>query len=275
MLKLEYLFKLTAFYAEFSSLPRHAVCVERIYVLKDCGVLTADLRSFSSPCPEVAFAFPEARKASQAPKVIVARPIFGHRQKTRPFHGWIFGVKGKPGLPLQTEMAAQPIERCKDRLAQALVHGPGPHMLDLVDDLLDDLTDGVPVPADAPGIADDAQVSRLADRLGTSARTLQRQTLRSTGLAPKRLMATNRFSRAVYDLSTRASKLSSLAGDLGFSDQAHMTREFQRHAGLSPAAFRRTWRGGRGRAVRILQDTAQATRLLLAVCPSKDAGFIL
>ena len=269
MFKLEDMFKLTAFYAEVSSLARHERFVDRMYMLKDCGVMTADCRLFSSPRVEVSFVLPEPGEVTRAPKIIVAPPTFGHRQKSRPFRGWIFGVKGRVGLPLQSEIARPSMERCKDRLARAVSCGPGPDVLDILDRLLDDLTDGVTIPSDAPRMADEAQVSELADRWGRSARTVHRQILRSTGLAPKRLLATNRFSRAVYDLSTQPAKLSSMAGELGFADQAHLTREFQRHAGLSPAAFRRSWQGGRGRAVRFVQDTAPDSRLHLAVCPSE------
>ena len=79
-----------------------------------------------------------------------------------------------------------------------------------------------------------------------------------------------RFRRAVYEVPLRPAELSGVAGDLGFSDQAHLTREFQRHAGLTPGAFQRTWQGGRGQAVRFVQDSASLARLRLAVWAPDD-----
>lgn len=94
------LFKLPAFYAEFAPLARHEGYVECIYLLKDCGVMTADCRSFSSPCSDIAFVFPQVDGVSRAPKIVADRPTFGHKERRRPFSGRIFDIKGGPSLPL-------------------------------------------------------------------------------------------------------------------------------------------------------------------------------
>ncbi len=267
---LDDLFELKAFYAEFSPLARHENHVDRLYLLKDCGVMTADRRSFASPFSEVAFVFPQEDAASRDAKIMVARPTFGHREKRRPFHGWIFGIKGRPSLPVEADIAGSLMKRCANRLAQAVTEQPGPRSLDHLDDLLDELTAGLPAAPDLPGMTGQNSVAELAERLGKSARTVQRHANRSTGLAPKRLLATSRFSRAVYDLTTRRSKPSAVAGDLGFADQAHLTREFRRHAGLSPAAFQRTWQGSKGHAVRFVQDAGSPDRLIVAAWSSRQ-----
>jgi AraC-like DNA-binding protein len=98
-------------------------------------------------------------------------------------------------------------------------------------------------------------------------RTLHRRMRTSTGFPPKRFLAMQRFRRSVYEIATRNGGLSLIALDLGFSDQAHLTREFQRHAGVSPSAFKQAWRGGHARAVRFLQDAGPSTRLRMAVWP--------
>ena len=109
------------------------------------------------------------------------------------------------------------------------------------------------------------RVGDLATHVGRSVRTLHRRIKASTGLAPKRFLTMQRFRRAVHDIATQNIGLSLIASDLGFSDQAHLSREFRRHAGVSPGAFKQAWRGRDARAVRFLQDTGSGTRLRLAV----------
>ena len=111
------------------------------------------------------------------------------------------------------------------------------------------------------------RVANLASHVGGSVRTLHRQMRTSTGFPPKRFLAMQRFRRSVYEIATRSAGLSLIAVNLGFSDQAHLTREFRRHAGVTPGAFKQTWRGRHARAVRFLQDTGQSTRLRIAVWP--------
>jgi hypothetical protein len=50
----------------------------------------------------------------------------------------------------------------------------------------------------------------------------------STGFPPKRYLAMQRFRRSVYEIATRSAGLSVIALNLGFSYQAHLTREFRR-----------------------------------------------
>lgn len=79
-------------------------------------------------------------------------------------------------------------------------------------------------------------VARLLDR---SPRSVHREVLAWTGLAPKtlarilRLQAALRRIRIEPDLS-----LGLIAHETGYADQAHMTRDFQRLAGSTPANWR-------------------------------------
>ena len=57
-----------------------------------------------------------------------------------------------------------------------------------------------------------------------------------------------RHQRGISSFATRKTGLSLIAFNVGFSDQAHLTREFQRHAGVSPGAFKQAWRGRNARA---------------------------
>ena len=261
----EWLFTLPAFYAEFAPLPQHSSVVDHVYVLKDCGMLTADRQVFASPFRELSFTY---RRSDHVHKVIVVQPSFGHRKRNQAFHGWSFGVRSKPSVHWSSGTDGPPFADCQSRLAQAVLSGPSCiDVLSILDQLVNGLTKQS---ADRSGEVyhfldvSQFQVARLATLLGQSVRTLQRRLKTSTGLPPKRFLAVERFRRAVQAVPMRNAKLSVVAGDLGFSDQAHLTREFQRHAGLSPGAFQQC-RGIRGQVVRFVQDSGSPTRLRVAV----------
>jgi AraC-like DNA-binding protein len=268
------LFARPAFYAEFAPLPQHSADVDHLYVLKDCGLLTADRREFASPFAGLSFVFRKsAERSGYLAKVAVIHPSFGHRKRDQTFHGWAFGIKSKTSQ-WPSEANATCLADCQTRLAQAIGAEPShTDILDILDRLLDGLTRQS---ADRASDVYDAlnvpqfRVDRLATRLGRSGRTLQRRVRTATGLPPKRFLAVERFRRAVHDISVQPAKLSLAACKLGFSDQAHLTREFRRHAGVTPGAFQQAWHGTRGKAVRFVQDGASPTRLRVAVWPAKD-----
>lgn len=63
---------------------------------------------------------------------------------------------------------------------------------------------------------------------------------RAVGLTPKRYCRVQRFRRAVRLLQGRAGTgLAELAQAAGYSDQAHLSREFREHAGITAAEYRR------------------------------------
>lgn len=82
-----------------------------------------------------------------------------------------------------------------------------------------------------------ATVEAVAQDLGVSVRTMQRQFLRMALPPPEfwRLLA--RARRAV-GLLPAARPLAYIACECGYSDQAHMTREFMRWFGTTPARLR-------------------------------------
>ncbi len=84
------------------------------------------------------------------------------------------------------------------------------------------------------------RVGELADRLGVSERTLQRLATRYVGLGPAALIRRRRLQEAAERIRTDPdTDLASLAAELGYADQAHLTNEFTRVLGLSPAGYRR------------------------------------
>lgn len=66
-----------------------------------------------------------------------------------------------------------------------------------------------------------------------SHRDQQRKIKKYTGLSPKQIEQAARVEHAV-DLLSRHTKLSVVALQSGFSDQAHMTRDFRKFVGLTP-----------------------------------------
>jgi AraC-like DNA-binding protein len=81
-------------------------------------------------------------------------------------------------------------------------------------------------------------IAVILDCLDTSPRTLRRRCHEHFGYGPKTLDRILRFQRllALARTSPRAS-LAGLAYDVGYADQAHMSREVRDLSGLSPAAF--------------------------------------
>lgn len=81
-----------------------------------------------------------------------------------------------------------------------------------------------------------ATMRELTRDSGTSSRTLDRLIQQWVGTSPKRLALIIRFQRALARAAASpAYTWAALAAELGFSDQAHLTREFVRFTGVSPA----------------------------------------
>ena len=82
-----------------------------------------------------------------------------------------------------------------------------------------------------------APIGGIATELGWSHRRLIARFREQIGLTPKALARVMRFDRAVAALRGPAG-LAEIAYDCGYSDQAHLTREFRELAGVSPKRFR-------------------------------------
>jgi len=90
---------------------------------------------------------------------------------------------------------------------------------------------------DQPG----AQADLVATRLGVSERQLRRRCQAAVGYGPRTLRRVLRFQRFVslIDRAGAAADLAAAAAQAGYADQAHLTREAGRLAGLPPAALAR------------------------------------
>ena len=77
----------------------------------------------------------------------------------------------------------------------------------------------------------------LADRLGISARSLERLSLRAFGFSPKLLLRRQRFLRSLaqFMLDPSLKWISTL--DWHYVDQAHFVRDFQRFMTMRPSQY--------------------------------------
>ena len=85
-------------------------------------------------------------------------------------------------------------------------------------------------------------VAEMAESLGLSEGWFAHVFKRTTGTTPLQWQLDERIARARALLLDSELRLSDIAAQLGFSDQAHLTRVFRRSCGLPPAAWRRIQR---------------------------------
>jgi AraC-like DNA-binding protein len=89
-----------------------------------------------------------------------------------------------------------------------------------------------------------SRVDELAHALGISERQLRRRFHEAVGYGPKTLDRVLRFRRLVSQaeaVSDGEVDLARLAADLGYADQAHMTRDSVRLTGMPPAKLASLW----------------------------------
>lgn len=92
-------------------------------------------------------------------------------------------------------------------------------------------------------LAEDVTLGALAAECGLSQTHFIRAFKQSTGTTPYAWLQQRRIERARVLLATTDLSLKEIAIDCGFADQSHLTRNFTRRVGVSPARWRR---GGRG-----------------------------
>jgi AraC-like DNA-binding protein len=89
-----------------------------------------------------------------------------------------------------------------------------------------------------------SRVDELAEALGISERQLRRRFHQSVGYGPKTLDRILRFRRLVSkarEVTDGEADLARLAADLGYADQAHMTRDCVSLTGMPPARLAALW----------------------------------
>jgi AraC-like DNA-binding protein len=82
-----------------------------------------------------------------------------------------------------------------------------------------------------------ARSEDVAATVGLSLRQLRRRSHATAGYGPKTLQRVLRFQRFVRRIDAGAQDLAVIAAEAGYADQAHLTRECVRLAGLTPVAL--------------------------------------
>jgi AraC-like DNA-binding protein len=83
-------------------------------------------------------------------------------------------------------------------------------------------------------------VSQVAAAAHATVRTLERNFKQSSGYTVKDVSGLMRFEQVRNRLwQYPCSNLAGLAYELGYADQSHLSREFKRYSGATPAAFAR------------------------------------
>jgi AraC-like DNA-binding protein len=83
---------------------------------------------------------------------------------------------------------------------------------------------------------EEVRVSRVAERLGVTARHLRRAFTESVGIGPKDFARAVRLQRAVR-MTAMSNNWGRIAADAGYYDQAHLIADFRELVGLTPSAY--------------------------------------
>ena len=282
-----------AVYAELQPIDRHRPFIDHLFVLRDRGRLTCVGRNlFASPFSEIAVVGRRPdddggdNDGAVVWKAIHLPPRFGRQPRQHSFHGWMLGIRCRP-LDLATGDAALV---GLSELFTATVEGnsanPFDPMIGALDAWIEHLRPrfnaATPLQRRTPEIAAafegalsasgldrGTSIASLAAAVGVVPRTLQRHFRNRTGLAPKRYAAVQRFNGALRQVALERGGLAQIASEAGYSDQAHLTMDLGRHAGLSPGRFRALARRQIVRdAVRFFKDADLQNRVRLLVCDS-------
>lgn len=81
-------------------------------------------------------------------------------------------------------------------------------------------------------------ISDWANALGIAPQSVSRGFRSAYGISPKAYRAEHRAVRAIQALRTTSEPIVAVAAELGFSDQAHMTRAVRKVGGLTPMQIR-------------------------------------
>jgi AraC-like DNA-binding protein len=198
-----------------------------------------------------------SRRAGSEGGVVLTGPTTRRFDAALVGRGAVVGIKLHPGA--FTAITGTSAAVLTDRTVPAAEHLPGDlvaavhraasaPLLEQVD-LLEEAATSL-VPDDPPegyrrarrllaALRDPAitRVEQLAHREGIGIRSLQREFRHWIGIGPKQVLTRMRLQDVAADLAGPPQDLAALAVRLGFYDQAHLTREFSRFVGVSPARY--------------------------------------
>ena len=85
-------------------------------------------------------------------------------------------------------------------------------------------------------------VVELADIVHLSTRQLHRRFIEAFGISPQAFIMKLRIQAACEALQKEGELIADVARDLGFCDQSSFTQQFQKHVGLTPMTYQKTYR---------------------------------
>lgn len=143
---------------------------------------------------------------------------------------WLTGYRFQPAAVFDRQVLLHAVSR--------LAYPDADAVLAIIDDLVkvDMRTDEVLL-----ALSQTASVAAATRAVGVSERTVERLIARQTGKSPSFWQALVRMRRCAKVLSIADSRhigLVEIAALCGYADQAHMSREFRRWLGTTPAVFR-------------------------------------
>lgn len=165
----------------------------------------------------------------------------------RCFPWTVFDLLGLPAGKNGVQIFDHPIAQLQSTLADLIQAGKLDNALDLIKHYFLNarvgmVTDRVLSKAGSAMRATNGTlpVRQVADAAHTTVRTLERKFKHSSGYAVKDVSGLIRFEQARNHLWTNpCASLAGLAHELGYTDQSHLSREFRRYSGTTPAAFAR------------------------------------
>ncbi|WP_236655398.1 helix-turn-helix domain-containing protein [Streptacidiphilus carbonis] len=218
-----------------------------------------DLRG-QPPYDQKVLSHPSVHLVFEEPEPVlygVDRGLFVRRLEGQ---GQVLGVKFRPGgfRPFW----GRPVQELSDRTVPAhryfgaevdeangriLAQSEPAAMAALADAfLLDRLPEPDPQAAEVAAMVETAtgdhalvRVEQLADRCGVSVRTLQRLFAEYVGASPKWVLRRARLHEAAQRAGEGSVDWAALAADLGYADQAHLSRDFTAVVGLPPTTYAR------------------------------------
>lgn len=150
--------------------------------------------------------------------------------------GEVFGPEGEE---LERAVLAETDDAARVALVEAFLRGRRPEP----DGRVDRVAEIVGAAARDLGIV---KVRDLAARFRTNARALERLFAEYVGVSPKWVIQRYRLHEAAARLAIgEPVRMSDLALELGYGDQAHFVRDFKATVGTSPAAYARAARTAR------------------------------
>jgi transcriptional regulator GlxA family with amidase domain len=105
-----------------------------------------------------------------------------------------------------------------------------------------------------------APVSAMAHQSGLAERSFKRRFVKATGLAPLEYVHTLRLEEAKQMLEGGAESVESIANQVGYEDASFFSRLFRRRVGITPAEYRKRFRGLRQVLVRETTATLGRSR---------------